>query len=143
MENNNKEYIFYLNWEDSIKNVRKVGYFAHIEDNFYLLISRKEDAETAYDNGFIGIPGFKAGEIYKGQELFDFFRNRILDKDSEDPCKELIDNKGESRVDSFSLEIVPEILADRQKQALLEAYEKQEELKKIRNKNEESIEINA
>lgn len=140
---NNKDYIFYLNWEDNIKNIRKVGYLAHIEDNFYLIISNKNNAETAYSNGFIGIPGFKSGEIYKSNELFDFFKNRISDKDSNDPCSELSKNEGKSMVDSFSLEEVPEMLADRQKQALLEAYQKQEELKELKNKEKEGIEINA
>lgn len=140
---NNKDYIFYLNWEDNMKNLRKVGYFAHIEENFYLLISSEKNAETAYANGFIGLPGFKTDEIYKSSELFDFFKNRISDKDSEDPCKELSKNEGKSMVDSFSLEEVPEILSDKQKQALLEAYERQEKLKELKSKNKEETERNA
>ena len=140
---NNKEYIFYLNWEDNIKNTRKVGYLAHIEESFYLLVSGRENAKTAYENGFIGIPGFKSDEIYKSLELFDFFKNRIMHKDSNDPCKELLETEGKSMIDSFSVEEVPEILADRQKQALLEAYKKQEELKELRSKKVEDKEINA
>jgi len=140
---NNKDYIFYLNWEDNIKNIRKVGYFAHIQESFYLVVSGKENAKTAYENGFIGIPGFKADEIYKSPELFNFFKNRILYKDTNDPCKELIETKGKSMIDSFSVEEVPEIIADRQKQALLEAYKKQEELKKLRSKKVKDKEINA
>lgn len=135
---NNKEYIFYLNWEDNIKNIRKVGYFAHIDESFYLLISGKKNAGTAYENGFIGLPGFKTDEVYKSSELFDFFKNRILDKDSKDPCQELLKNQGKSMVDSFSLEKVPEIIADRQIHALLQAYEKQEKLKEIKKIRTES-----
>ena len=134
---NNKEYICYLNWEDNMKNVRKVGYFAYIQENFYLLVSGRENAKTAYENGFIGIPGIRSDEIYKSPELFNFFRNRILNKDSKDLCRELLENEGKSRIDSFSLEEVPDILADRQRQALLEAYEVQEGLKQLKGKKSE------
>lgn len=140
---NNRDYIFYLNWEDSISNIRKVGYLANIDKNFYLVISSEKNAQTAYANGFVGIPGFKPDEIYKSEELFDFFKNRISDKDSEDPCKELSKNEGKSMVDSFSLQEVPEILADKQRQVLLETYKKQEELKRLKNKNKEETQRGA
>lgn len=140
---NSREYICYLNWEDNMKNIRKVGYFAYIQQNFYLLVSGRETAKTAYENGFIGIPAIRPDEIYRSPELFNFFRNRILNKDSKDLCGELLENEGKSRIDSFSLEEVPEILADRQKQTLLEAYKKQEELKQLKSKKSEDIEINA
>ena len=112
--------------------MRKVGYLAQIDSSFYFVISSEKNAESAYENGFIGIPGFKPGEIYKSHELFDFFKNRILDKDSNDPCKELAQSKGISNVDSFSLEQVSELLVNKQKETLIEAYIKQEKLKKIR-----------
>lgn len=130
---NNKEYIFYLNWEDNMKNPRKVGFLAKIENEFYFVISNEKNAEAAYNNGFIGIPAFRSGQIYKSTELFDFFKNRIQNKKSEDPCAELAKSGGKSMIDSFFVEEVPELLADRQKQALLEAYQKQEELKALKN----------
>ena len=132
-----RDYIFYLNWEDTIKNIRKVGYLANIENEFYLLISGEKNAQTAYANGFIGIPGFRSGEIYKSSELFLFFKNRILNKEIENPCEELLKNEGKSMIDSFSLEEVPEGIAEKKKEALLEAYKIQEEKKKVQAKNTE------
>ena len=134
-----RDYIFYLNWEDTIKNIRKVGYLANIENEFYLLISGEKNAQTAYANGFIGIPGFRSGEIYKSSELFLFFKNRILNKEIENPCEELLKNEGKSMIDSFSIEEVPEILAERQIETLLEAYKIQEEKKKIQTKKNEKV----
>ena len=139
---NKKDYIFYLNWEDNIKNVRKVGYLAYIEKEFYLLVSNEENAQTAYANGFIGIPGFRSGQIYKSSELFSFFKNRILNKEIENPCEELLKNEGKSMIDSFSLEKVPEILEQRQKDALLQAYKIQQDKKKIEEmKNQKEISL--
>lgn len=140
---NNKDYVFHLNWEDRIKNAWRVGYLAQIDKEFYFVISSEKNAESAYANGFIGIPGFKPGEIYKSHELFDFFKNRILNKESDDPCSELLKNGGRSMVDSFSLEQVSEILLTKQKEILMEAYQKQEEIKKIREKNRENTERDA
>lgn len=135
---NKKDYIFNLNWEDIKKNSIKVGCLAQVDGEYYFVISNERNAETAYENGFIGIPGFKPGEIYKSQRLFDFFRNRILNKESDDPCAELAGTKGMSRVDSFWLEPVSDVLAARQIETLLQAYEKQEELKKLQElKNKE------
>ena len=133
---NKKDYVFNLNWDDIKKNSIKVGCLAQINEEFYFVISTEKNAETAYQNGFIGIPGFKPGEIYKSQELFDFFKNRVLDKDSADPCEELSETKGISSIDSFSLEPVPDSLLKRQIEILLEAYEKQEELKGLRAKED-------
>lgn len=132
----NRDYIFNLNWEDNMKNIRKIGYFAKIENEYYLLISGEKNAEAAYSNGFAGLPGFKPDVVYKSQQLFDFFRNRVLDKKSEDPCAELAITKGESMIDSFSIEEISEILSDKSKQALIEAYKVQEELNELKNKNE-------
>lgn len=135
----NKDYIFFLNWEDNMKNIRKVGYLANIDKEFYLLICGKDNAKTAYANGFIGIPGFRPGEVYKSSELFSFFKNRILNKELDNPCEELLENEGKSMIDSFSLEEVPEIIADRQKKALLKAYTIQEKKKKITAKKETKV----
>ena len=137
MENNNKDYIFYLMWEDELKEKRAVGYLAQIDKNFYLLISGRENAEKAYEKGFIGMPGFKTDEIYRSDELFAFFKNRILDKDSEDPCKELSESEGRSNIDSFLLENISGIMKDSKIKTLLEAYRIQEEKKKVQAKNKE------
>ena len=128
---NNEEYIFYIKYED-----RTVGYLAYLEENFYLLVSRMEDAQTAYDNGFVGIPGFRSGEIYKTPELFNFFKHRIEDKNSKNIYEELIKYDGTSRIDNFSLEEVAEFLRDKRKDTLLEAYKKQEELRMLESKKE-------
>lgn len=141
-----KDFVFYLNWEDREKNAFKVGFIAQIEKEFYLLIKSdekdREDERSAYDRGFIGIPGFRPGEIYKSSRLFDFFRNRILDKDSQDLRSELSKNNGSrSSIDSFYLELVSEISEDKQKERLLEAYKTQEELKRIRSKSKSEIGI--
>ena len=128
---NNKDYIFYINWEDKMKNMRKVGYFAHLNKYFYLLISGEGNSKTAYENGFVGIPGFKVDNIYRSPQLFEFFKNRILNKNSENPCQELLENEGKSMIDSISLEIVPESLANKHIESLLDAYRIQEEKKKI------------
>ena len=137
---NNKDYIFYINWEDNMKNMRKVGYFAHLNEYFYLLISGEEKVKTAYENGFVGIPGFKADQIYRSPELFDFFKNRILNKDSVNPCKELLENEGKSMIDSFSLAEVPETLASKHIKSLLEAYAIQEKKKDFKRKQIEYFE---
>lgn len=137
---NNRDYVFYLNWDDKDKNTFKVGYLAQIEEEFYFVIRSREKEKTensAYDKGFIGIPGFRAGEIYKSKELFDFFKNRILNKYSKTPCKELAETKGKSMIDSFYLEEIEEF--EKQKRLLLEAYEKQEESKKNKDNKSEKI----
>lgn len=146
---NNKNYIFYLNWADKEKNPFRVGFLAQIEKEFYLVIRDKEKTEndinetTAYDNGFIGIPGFISGRIYKSEELFEFFKNRLLDKKSNDPCQELAQTKGISMIDSFYVEEVSEIVLDKYAEALVEAYAKQEELKKLKDKNKEDTQRGA
>ena len=137
----NKDYIFYINWEDRDKNSFRVGYLAQIQNEFYFVIRGKDKSgnesneKSAYDRGFIGIPGFRPGEIYKSNELFDFFKNRILDKNSKDPCSELAQTKGISMIDSFYLEEIAERLFDKQKQVLLDAYEKQENVRNVQKEN--------
>lgn len=145
----NKDYMFYLNWEDNEKNIFKVGYLAQIEKEYYLVIrsdernSENSSEKSVYDRGFIGIPGFISGRIYKSPELFDFFKNRILHKDSKDPCSELTATEGKSMIDSFSLEPISDILMEKQKENLLQAYKKQQELKELKDKKQEDTEISA
>lgn len=139
---NNKEYIFYLNWEDKIKNAWKVGYFAKIEEYFYFIISDEKNAQSAYDRGFVGIPGFKPGEIYKSKELFDFMKYRVLNKEANDPYEEFSVNKGKSMVDSFYFEEISENLSKKYMELLLEAYEKQTQLVEFKDKKT-NVERNA
>ena len=131
-----EDYIFYLKWED-----RKVGYFARIEENFYLLISKMDNAKSAYESGFIGLPGFVPGQIYKTPELFEFFKNRIEDEKSGDVYSELIKYNGTSHIDSFSLEEVSELLEEKQKEALKVAYKHQEKLKRIKMQKKEDEKV--
>ena len=134
--NNNREYIFYINWEDTEKNPYRVGFLAQLESEYYFIISDQKNAEAAYERGFIGIPGFNAGEIYKSSELFDFFKSRVLDKKSENPCEELSQTKGVSMVDSFSLEEVSDKMLNKYKVSILETYEMQEKLNTIKEYEE-------
>lgn len=146
---NKRDYIFYLNWEDKEKNSFRVGFLAQIKNDFYLVIRDKEKTEndinqtSAYDKGFIGIPGFIPGRIYKSEELFEFFKSRVLDKKSKDPCQELSETKGVSNIDSFYVEEASEFVSDKYAEALLEAYKKQEELKKLKNKSKEDTQRGA
>lgn len=146
MNKEDKDYFFYIKWEDTKGKLYKIGILAQIEEMFYLRMYHKvrqtelekleEEKITAYDNGCIGIPGFKRGKIYRSQELFDFFKNRILGKDEENPCEELKETNAKSLVDSFSVEeIVMEPKKKKScKDVILKLYE--EQLKK------ENIEIN-
>ncbi len=131
----NRDYIFHLDWQDIQKNSFRVGFLAQIEKEFYFILSERKIAESAYNRGFVGIPGFRAGEIYRSAELFDFFERRISNKNSENPCEELAKNKGVSMVDSFTLEEVPKKMLPKYRETILKAYEvqcKKQEMQKNR-----------
>lgn len=134
----NKDYVFHINWEDRYKQLYRVGFLAQLNDYFYLVIKDQEKAQAAYNNGFIGIPGFKVEEIYRSQELFDFFKTRILQKNSSNPCEELAQTGAKSMTDSYSLENISDGLAKKYKSILLDTYELQEKRRKV--KEEKSIE---
>lgn len=140
MNKKQKDYIFNVNWEDRFKNIHKVGLLAQIDDIYYFLMRDRRNAENAYKTGFIGISGFDAGKIYKSQELFDFFKSRVLNKKDMNPCEELAESKGISMIDSFSVEQVSERIAHKYKEAILKAYEiqeKREQLQENSNGNKE------
>ena len=126
---NNKDYVFHINWEDRHKQSYKVGILAQLDEMFYLVIKDKEKAETAYSKGFIGIPGFRQEEIYRSHELFDFFKNRILQKNDQNPCEELAVTKAKSMVDSYWAEKVPDKVTKKYRKIILEAYDLQEKKK--------------
>lgn len=58
MNNKQNESVFYLTWEDNLKNQYRVGFLAQIHGDYYLVIKRQQEAESAYEKGFIGIPRF-------------------------------------------------------------------------------------
>ena len=133
----NIDYVFYMNWEDRLKQNHKVGMLAKIKEDYYFFIKNKQRAEAAYRAGFIGVSGFEPERIYKSKELFDFFKSRIIAKSSEDPCKELSETNAISMVDSFSVEEIKDDVANKYKKIILQAYELQEK----RNELEQNIKI--
>lgn len=58
MNNKQHEKVFYVTWDDNLKNQYRVGFLAQIDENYYLVIKKQKDAESAYEKGFIGIPRF-------------------------------------------------------------------------------------
>ena len=127
---NCKDYFFYINWEDTEKNRHRIGMLAQIENVYYLKMNSRENASSAYSSGCIGIPGFQNDRVYKSEELFDFFKRRILNKDAENLCEELKIDLGKSMTDSFVLEEIPEKLGERFKNIILEMFKNQEKMDK-------------
>ena len=123
-----QDYYFYIVWEDTEKNAYRIGILAQIDGQFYLKMNNSTNTSLASKRGYIGIPGFQFDKIYKSSELFDFFKYRILDKKSNNPCEELLQNSGKSMVDSFSLEEMPNLLKPKCKEVMLE-------LDKVQNSN--------
>ena len=130
----NKDYIFSINWEDRFKNVHKIGVLAQLDEEFYLIVKDSKKANKAHENGFNGLPGFKAEKVYKSSELFDFFKNRVLRTTDINYCEELSKTGAKSMIDSFSVEEMPEKVIKEKKSKILKAYDLQEKLEK-----EESI----
>ncbi len=131
----NKEkdnYFFHLNWADNHKNQYRVGLLAQVAQSFYFVIKDEKNAESAYKRGFVGISGFKTNKIYKSDELFDFFKSRILNKSNSNVCEQLIETNGTSMVDSFSLEEINGKLAKKYADVLLSAYSIQQRKEKLR-----------
>lgn len=129
----NKDYVFHVNWAGRYKETYSVGILAQLDEAFYFIVKGKNRAEVAYKNGFNGIPGFEEETIYKSGELFDFFKNRIPDKEK-NPCEVLAKTRGISMVDSFSLDTVSDIAVKKYKKIILEAYELAEDGKEIAQK---------
>lgn len=138
----NKDYIFHVNWEDRYKQSYKVGILAQLDNFFYLILKDKNKAETAYKNGFVGISGFKAEEIYRSRELFDFFQCRIMETNKKHQCKELAESRAVSMTDSFSVDEIPEGSVPKYKEIILKAYELQAKKNDIKNKKEDSVNLN-
>ena len=122
----NKDYVFHINWEDRHKLSYRVGFLAQLDEYFYIVIKDQENAQMAYKNGFIGIPGFKTEEVYRSQELFDFFKSRVLHQNGQNPCEELASTRAKSMIDSFSVEKVQDKVVPKYKRIILEAYKLQQ-----------------
>ena len=125
----NKDYVFSINWEDRFKNVHKIGVLAQLDEEFYLIVKDNKKAYKAHENGFDGLPGFKAEKVYKSQELFDFFKNRVLRTANMNYCEELRKTGAKSMIDSFSVEEMPEEVIKEKKSKILKAYDLQEKMK--------------
>ena len=118
-----KDYVFHINWADRHKQPYRVGILAQIDNVFYLILKNEENAKTAYNNGYDGVPGFKSDEVYISEKkLFDFFERRVLENNPEKQCEELSQTGGFSMVDSFSVEKISDKLSERYKKIVLEAY---------------------
>lgn len=119
-----EDYYFFINWEDAQKNLYRVGILAKIQNTYYMRISERKpnDERDAYSHGYIGIPGFIPGELYKSNnELFDFFEKRVSEVPSKDKdyYQELLTSEGRTLTDSFSVEEMPEIYRKKCKETLL------------------------
>lgn len=133
----NKDYVFHINWEDRHKLSYRVGILAQLDEYFYVIIKDQENAQMAYKNGFIGIPGFKVEEVYRSQELFDFFKSRVLHKNAQNPCEELVSTGAKSMIDSFSVEKIPDKVIPKYKGIILRAYELQQKKEQLQKSNTE------
>ena len=98
------------NWEDDQKNIYRIGILARIDESYYLKTYTKKinDERDAYSHGYVGIPGFIPGKLYKSNsELFDFFKNRVyVDTtlgNNVDYLEELKKLDGKTWTDSFSI----------------------------------------
>lgn len=129
--NMNNDCIFHMKWEDRFKKAHNIGILAKIEENYYLMIKDKENAKEAYENDFNGVPGFKTNKVYKSQELFSFFKDRLLKQPNMDWCEELRKTSAKSMTDSFFVEEMPEEEAIKSIAIILEADRLQEKIKKM------------
>lgn len=133
-----QDYYLYINWEDSQKNIYRVGILAKINDTYYMRTYERKpnDERDAYSHGYIGIPGFIPGELYKStNELFDFFQKRVSAQEQAnqniDYYQELLQSEGRTLTDSFSIEKMPESHQKKCKEVLIAMDElKQRQLKR-------------
>lgn len=72
----------FLKWKKSEEKFT-LGKLSKNENKYFFEID-KEGFKNAVLNGCIGIPGFELGKTsFESDELFKFFRNRIVSKDSD------------------------------------------------------------
>lgn len=115
---------FYINWEDSHKKLYRIGVLARVDGAYFLkTFSPKGNNRVAFNHGFVGIPGFSTGELYKSKnQLFDFFMSRVITAEvgkKVDYLNELKKTKGIMFTDSFSVEEFPESLKKKCKNFIL------------------------
>lgn len=130
----NNDWVFKVNWEDRYENLHEIGVLAEINEEFYLVIKSERNAKKAYEMGFKGIPGFRTDEVYNSKELFDFFQNRVLKTPGVNFCQELEKTGGTSMIDSFSVEKMQQVNAEKYKTKILETYRIQETINQVKNK---------
>lgn len=127
-----KDYVFKINWKDRHKDLHDIGVLAQLNNEFYLVVKSEDNAKKAYEMGFRGIPGFKTDEVYKSNELFDFFQNRVLKGPNVNFCEELEKTGGISMIDSFSVEKMPYRSVEKYKKMIKEIYGLQEAFKNVK-----------
>ena len=72
----------FLKWKKG-EEIFTLGKLSKNENKYFFEID-KEGFKNAVFNGCIGIPGFELGKYsFESNELFKFFRNRIVSKESE------------------------------------------------------------
>ena len=72
----------FLKWKKG-EEIFTLGKLSKNENKYFFEIN-KEGFKNAVLNGCIGIPGFELGKTsFESDELFKFFRNRIVSKDSD------------------------------------------------------------
>lgn len=99
---NNKDSMFFIDWEDSDLNEYRIGILAQLDGRYYLRLNISKEAQ---EKGCIGFGGFLNNTGYESPELFEAVKNRIFDKKSENPLEELKKEPfGASMIDSFKFE---------------------------------------
>lgn len=134
-----KDYVFKINWEDRHKDLHNIGVLAQLNKEFYLVVRAEEDAKKAYEMGFRGIPGFKTDEVYKSDELFDFFQNRVMKSSDVEFCEQLEKTGGISMIDSFSVKKMQAKSAEKCKKTIVETYALQEAFKELKRKKKPAM----
>lgn len=73
----------YLKWKDCNNKIYTIATLYRYEGYYYLMI-HQDAMKSAKENGCYGIGNINTNEAgYKSKELFSFFKNRIIPKDSE------------------------------------------------------------
>lgn len=109
ISNKNRDYTFFINWQDRRGTFHCIGALARIDKNFYIWTRKLEEVKEACKSGYIGFQGFEPGMLLVSTEMFEEIKNRVtLDKRENDViCEELAIKNGISMTDSFSVQEVP------------------------------------
>lgn len=117
-----EDYYFNIIWKDGFEKNHNVGILARI-NNVYYLMGRKieKDEGTLF---FRGIPPFNDFKLHKSNELFSFFKMKILangGESNEDSCKLLEERLGKNHIDSYSVEKIEDEELQEQFKSLIES----------------------